>query len=420
MMKKEEMKNWIATNNYHITISKHIVKKNASGIKTKEENGMIKMTGYNSFIGSSCYEFVSNNFQDEIFNDLCNEVYIALHELIEKDLFEVIDDTPNYKEYTIINKQGEQATRFSYFDLYRTIENFLYSEKKNFTMIQTSSEKSLYETFTDKVTKIMDGKKVIVDVDRKVSVAKNNELTNINANKRIKYYASILRFEQKVNEDDNGNDITLAEETDIPENTCLYENVLQRDEILSYFKYIKIKYPKYYSDVVKIFESLLNGFTYEEIELRHDIKVARIKYLMPIIRKTWNEYTSVSVLPAISDSKHCDTTRNKGTTYYINREKRASVKAIITRATLPRETKSIPLSCGIVDTYDIFKAKFEKNKESDEKYIDNATNYTGYKNVFGIRSNTICVVDGSKILYRLKCSDKAKEVFKEKLENRYI
>lgn len=424
MMKKDEMKKWIATNNYHVAIAKHIVKKNASNVKTKEENNVIIMTGFSSFIGQACNDFVMNNFQDEIFNDLCNEVYISLHELIEKNLFVIENDTPNYKTYTYITKSGEQKERSSYFDLYRTIENFLYSEKKNFTMITTKNDSKLYEEYEEVVKDkddkpLKDKKGNVVTVTKKVSIAKNNESNNINSNKRIKYYVSILRFEKKVSETDNGEEVTLYDEVaSIPEKYSLYDNVLQRDEVIRYFRYIKVSYPKYYSDIVKIFESLLNGFTYEEIEKYYDIKVSRVKYLMPIIRKTWNDKESVSIKESISDSMYCDTTKNKGTTYYINRDKRKTVIPTIKKSGFEKfETPSIPLSCGIVDTYEIFKARFEKNEKSDNLYIDNAMKYNSYRNVWGTKSKTVCIMYDNTLFARLKCSYKAKEIMKKKLEN---
>ena len=396
-MKKTDYMEWIAINNYHVAITKHIVKKNASKIKGVETDKYFSMTGFSSFIGQSCLDMVTNNFNDNIFDDLCNEVYIALHDLIQKGLFSVQNNEPKYEMYEIVNKKGEVVKRSSYFDLYRTIENFLYSEKKNFTMIATTSNNKLYEE--------LDGKKV--------SVAKNNESTNINNNKRIKYYSSIIRFENAINEDKDGNVQSLIDTLETQTNSI--DNVMNRFEIELFFTLIKKHYPKYHDDMKTIFNCLLLGFTYEEIELNHNISVSRIKYLMPILRQKYNEYClTVNITKSINDDIYCDTTRNKSNTYYINRDKRIKPITRIIKVTdiYQSPIKSRPLECGIID-----KEEFENIREENYIKRNGNGNDIKYKNVYGSKSKTLIILENGKMYAKLNCSKKALETFKKKLSH---
>ncbi len=339
------------------------------------------------FCNNSCMDIVNSGYTQTIFDDIKQEVFLCLFDMVENNNVTMKDNKLVFNTY--INSNDKETSYFV--KLYRVVENFFYSEKKQsesrYTKIKYDVNKHGTRAHVDEKGYLCDkfGNAYLKGCKMEYLDSYNDDVTSINASS----YKEFLYSTQQ----ENG-----------------LQNATFRKDIKSFFRIIKAKYPKYYSDFCGIFQGLYQGYSYKEIAVAMNTTERRIKYLIPLFRE---KYTEIMVNGIDLDkekyiSMYGDVTRNHGGINYINRENNKdmyfiSVNGIEKYMIVPRVKQynkvtilyKEPLHKANYD-YDVPQYEIERmNKEKEEKAraIDERTKK--YINVLDNKKKRLLVINES-------------------------
>lgn len=334
------------------------------------------------FCNKSCLDIVNSGYTQHILDDIKQEVFLTLFNLIENNHCTYIETSEENKiEFdTYINSNDKETSYFMH--LFKTVEKFFYSEKKQnesrYTKIKYDEKKHGSKAFVDSDGNLCDrfGNAYLKGCRMEYLDSYNDDATSVNSSNYREYLHSIQQ-----------------------ENSL--ENIVERDDIRTFFKLVKKHYPKYYSDFCGIFEGLHNGYSYEEISKVLDIKITRIWYLIPLLRQKYQEfreYSKIELEKTWNVSLYSDTTRNKGCTYYINRENKKDM-------IIPKITKTYKEEKRIVSTpnYDYSMpehtlAIWRQEKEDEKNAIIERT--TKLLHVVDIKKGLLVTINNSGDIIR--------------------
>lgn len=334
---KNDILNFIVENDLHSRFTISIIKKlSTTGIKKKD--------GTISFAFSDVYlDIVNSGYTDPIIDDLKQEVFLELINLVNDECVYIGEDE-NEKSCLIfedyINDNGKEKSY--YLNLYHVVRNYMNNQKKH-----------------------IDRSAICIDL-----YDENNEEVTVST--KNKDYKRLLA-------------------SSLSDNSL--ENVAGRKDIQLIFGYLKVKYPKHISLMCKVFELLYIGYTYDEIAKALNITKNKVRYQISLMRSVFDDTTlEIKYDRNYYASLFSDTTRNKCTTTYINKEVRKDVTATIKKDTISKNTyNSIPLSCGILD--DMTKEKI--NKIVADRLEETMKNSVSFTNIYDRKKQCINVVNNN-------------------------
>lgn len=305
-------------------------------------------------------EMINKGFTESIVDDLKQEVYIAMHEMILKNQLVKEENKLIFKTYYDKNDNEKSC----YLLLFKTIRNYVNKEKRH-----------------DKNGKFSLDDYTILENENKDSEKKNIVTVNHNSNTYIQYLACL----QKSNS---------------------METLSQRVDIKSIMRMIKKDYPKHYSNIVTVFAYRYKGLTYDEIALKMNLTKNKVRYCIEMLRNTFNKYA----FSIDSDSKDSNSIFY-GCTTYVNKQIFPTKKDIDNYFVRVEKEKSkpkyashsYPLTCGIISSYDDNKLyesmKLEKNTSTIGNY--------SYTFMYNQSNNTLVTVDNdtNKIIHEYTFHD---------------
>lgn len=232
---KQSICEYIAKTNTHVIVTKSIIKSIAmSGI---DENGKVKNDCY-----TSCMKMYSNHFdtsKEPIFEDLCNDIYIELHNLVFSGECTIENGFIKLGTYETVNKDGEKKIVSSWIKLYKALRVGL-SQYKN-----TNSQLAVSGNY-------------IVGYDDE-----NNEYI--------------------VSEKSNNYRLELAKIAD-------NDKTIARNDLQSFFKVLKKEYPKQCEKMTDVVCCLIDGLTQEETAKELSVSVRTIQRYIKSIRIAFDMY----------------------------------------------------------------------------------------------------------------------------------
>lgn len=327
---------------FTIAIIKSIV---GSARKVVDKDGNEKTRSH--FCFNACYEIVKSGYTDPILDDIKQEVFITLFELIQENHLRLENNQLVFDTY--INTKGNETSYFLH--LFKTVEKYLYNQKQKITKIESYN---------------------LSDYD---DIGKDE-----NENEKRKAYTTYSFFASRLVD-------------------SKLENIATYEYVKTLFKHLKTKYPKHFSKMCTIVECLYYGYSQTQIEklTQGEISQRQIWYLLPIIRE---EFKKLDLHVTISTDKtrkeidrkynplmYCKVVSSNGNTYYINREKpceNLNTNIIknnnICIAPYPTYTENIyytPIShVGEIEKVLKEIEKKRKLKEEEEKEIKHTSNFT--------------------------------------------
>lgn len=342
---------------------------------------------------TTCIEFMNGGYTDFLIEDIKQEIFITLYELVIADELTLDTATNQLVFGTYFNKSGNEKN--SYLKLYRTFENVIYASKKDNSSTKTVTyyDKVLVEDEKIKEKKYDESGEVIfeksesrfhyVTMECKKSIHTaslsfddyNCNSTTSLANNKVTYHSSLLS-EKQIN------------------------NIAFRSDVKSVFRILKVEYPKHFTNICKVFHGRILGLTYDEIAEKNGLTKDKVRYCMDILRKVFSE----SIFNVDIEKEECENIiSNHGNVYYINRNK--SVTNVEYKEywkhwkpyEKPFVSSSYPLACGILDA--VAKEEIAKSRK-----INNDIENVNFVNVFNTRTQHINVLnDRGKLVFDIPC-----------------
>ena len=324
----------------------------------------------------ACLDIIKSGYTQHILEDIKQNIFEELLVLYKENKVHLKNNQLIFDTY--INNKGIEQTY--YYNLYKVIRNTFYTEKKHnesrYTKIKYDIKKHGAKAHFDENGYLCDkfGNAYLKGCKMEYLDSYNNDITSTNGRNYKEFLYNV-----------NG------------ENSLI--NIAYREDIKQFFETIKEQYPKYYSEFCGIFEYLYKGYSYKEISKALSIQERRIKYLIPLLREKYKEIMidGINIKKSINDNLYCDRTRNKSTTYYINRTKTTFVTPTIKRVQQVQENLYSNKPNYEYDLPQWQREQWQREKqEQRQQLLDNVQQHI---NVVDVKNKNIVVInqDGEKL-----------------------
>ncbi|MCR5453192.1 MAG: hypothetical protein K6F00_11250 [Lachnospiraceae bacterium] len=226
---KDFLINYIGNNNIYKVISKSIVRKIASN-KADRNN-------------TSCLEMLKANFKHEIFEDIAEDIFICIYELIQEDKCYINKESRLITFDTYITEDGKEKSY--YLELYKSVRR---------TLTMYSNDKQHY------LRRKIDGKDTLIPI-------------------------SVVNYDAlATTEDGNGNtlEMLVSKASPLYVQSTVYngdlEDIYNNDDFFTLMKFIKERVTEKKFDIIKkVVVGLLKGMKSETIATTYDISIDKVK-----------------------------------------------------------------------------------------------------------------------------------------------